>query len=132
MRTVTQFVSAVIAIVSLTFALPAHAQVLYGSIVGQVADSSNAIVPGANVRLTNNETGQTRVATTNAAGEYTFQTVPGGTYDITITKDGFQTFSAKGVALAAGQVARMDATLRLGAVTTVVSHVLPHPRHVGT
>ncbi|HEV8146914.1 MAG TPA: TonB-dependent receptor [Bryobacteraceae bacterium] len=122
MRTVTQFVSAaVIAIASLTFALPTHAQVLYGSIVGQVADSSNAIVPGATVRLTNNETGQTRLATTNASGEYTFQTLPGGTYDITVTKDGFQTFSAKGVSLAAGQVARMDATLRLGAVTETIS-----------
>ena len=47
----------------------ANAQVLYGSIVGDVTDVSKAAVPGAAVRITNQETNQSRVGVTNDAGK---------------------------------------------------------------
>jgi outer membrane receptor protein involved in Fe transport len=100
---------------------PANAQALYGSIVGQVADTSNAVVPDATVRLTNRETNQERVATTGASGAFSFPTLAGGTYDLVITKNGFQTFRAQAINVAVGQVARVDAELRLGAVSETVS-----------
>ena len=115
MRTITTFVLAVLLVA------PASAQVLNGSIVGQVADASNAAVPGATVRLTQRETNQTRTATTNASGEYSFPTLPGGLYDVVIGKEGFQTFTAQGVSVAVGQVARVDGALRIGAVSETVS-----------
>jgi hypothetical protein len=119
MRTITTFVLAIV--LGMMSVAPAQAQVLFGSIVGQVADASSAVAPGATVRLTHRETNQQRVATTNASGEYFFATLPGGTYDVVIGKEGFQTFTAQGVTVAVGQVARVDAALRVGAVSETVS-----------
>src|SRR6476661_7573071 len=84
-----------------------HAQVLSGSIVGQVVDTSGAGVPGASVRLTHRETNQARTTVTSTAGEYSIQSLAGGTYDIVVSKDGFQTFKAEAVPLTVGQVARI-------------------------
>ena len=98
-----------------------HAQVLSGSIVGQVLDTTSAGVPGASVRITHRETNQTRNAVTNASGEYAVQSLAGGVYDIVITKDGFQTFKADSIPLTFGQVARVDAALRVGQISETVS-----------
>src|ERR1700720_1708373 len=100
-------VSALLCALCLPFATPrAQAQVLYGSIVGDVTDVSKAAVPGAAVRITNQETNQSRVATTNDDGVYSFPTIPGGTYDVTIAKQGFQTFTERGVEVAVDKVVR--------------------------
>src|ERR1700692_1217332 len=55
------------------------AQVLYGSIVGTVTDSSGSVVPDAAVKATNIETKETRATTTNQSGVYTLSTLPAGT-----------------------------------------------------
>ena len=98
-----------------------RAQVLSGSIVGQVLDTTSAGVPGASVRITHRETNQSRATVTNASGEYGFQSLPGGPYDVFISKDGFQTFKADAVQLTVGQVARVDAALRVGQLSETVS-----------
>jgi hypothetical protein len=77
-------------------------------------------VPGATVRITHRKTNRSRVAT-NTAGDYSFPTLPGGTYDVLISKPGFQTFTAQGVAVTAGQVARVDAALHIGNISETVS-----------
>jgi len=59
----------------------ARAQVLYGSIVGNVQDSSGAALPGATVTITSRETNLTRSTVTNEVGGYTFANVLAGTYD---------------------------------------------------
>lgn len=94
----------------------AAAQVLYGSIIGSVTDSSNAAVAGAEVTLANTETGQSRKATTNQAGAYSFPTLSAGTYNVTIAMSGFQTFSASGIVVGTDQIARVNATLQVGGV----------------
>ena len=65
------------------------AQVLYGSIVGSVTDSSGAAIQGAEVQVTQKETNETREATTNEAGGYTLSTVVAGTHTVSISKIGF-------------------------------------------
>ena len=92
------------------------AQVLYGSIVGDVTDQTEAAVPGAKVTATHRETNQTRVAETNAAGQYRFLTIPGGTYDIRIERDGFSPTSRTGIAVATNSTTRVDVSLKIGAV----------------
>ena len=54
------------------------AQVLYGSVVGDVVDATGAALPGANVVITNNGTGLTRETVTDAAGHFNFPSVPAG------------------------------------------------------
>ena len=108
-------------ILAILTACSATAQVLSGSIVGQVLDTSNAGVSAASVRITHRETNQSRSTVTSAYGEYAFQSLPGGAYDIVISKEGFQTFKADSVALTVGQVARVDASLRVGQVSETVS-----------
>lgn len=95
-------------------------QVLYGSIVGNVLDASNAPVPGASVKVVNKGTGVVREAVTNDVGSYNFPTVPSGSFDITVTKTGFQTATKQDVAVTINSVARADITLNVGQVTETV------------
>src|SRR5437773_4344066 len=51
-----------------------QAQVLYGSLVGHVEDSSGASVPGATVTISNKATNQSRETITDEVGNYNFPT----------------------------------------------------------
>src|SRR5262249_29990854 len=68
------------------------AQVLYGSLVGTVMDQSGSAVPGAMVKVTQAETNQSRETITSETGAYTFSNVAPGSYEVTVTLPGFQTF----------------------------------------
>ncbi len=100
---------------------PANAQVLYGSVTGNVSDQSGATVPGATVTLTNQGTGQVREAMTSEDGTYTIPNVLPGVYDLKITKQGFTTHSETGVNVSANNIARIDPKLKVGNVSEVVS-----------
>ncbi|PYR57294.1 MAG: hypothetical protein DMF91_19840, partial [Acidobacteria bacterium] len=67
------------------------AQVLYGSLVGNVTDETGAAIPGAMVTITHRETGASRDVATDATGAYRFPTVQSGTYTITVKLTGFRT-----------------------------------------
>ena len=54
---------------------PAGAQVLYGSLVGNVTDETGASIPGATVTITHRETAASRETVTDTAGVYRFPTV---------------------------------------------------------
>ena len=71
----------------------ARSQVLYGSIVGNVKDASEAAVAGATVTVTNSETNFTRQTVTNESGSYDFVAVPGGIYVLKVSKEGFTTYT---------------------------------------
>ena len=76
---------------------PAAAQLAsQTALVGTVTDSSGSVLPGASVVAVNAGTRDTYEATTNAEGYYNIQFVRTGTYDITVTVSGFQTFKAIG------------------------------------
>src|SRR6266545_787143 len=99
----------------------AAAQVLYGSIVGNVRDQSDAPIPGATVTVTNKETNQSRQAVTNEAGVYNFPTVQAGTYDVSAAKSGFATFQKSDVPVTINTVARVDILMSVGGVTETVT-----------
>jgi Carboxypeptidase regulatory-like domain len=90
-RTLTLIVVA--SILSLLGEIKGNAQVLYGSIVGTVTDSSGSLVPAANVKATQTETNETRTTTTNQSGVYTLSTLPAGTYIVRVSKSGFETLA---------------------------------------
>lgn len=99
---------------------PVEAQVLYGSIVGTVRDSSGAAAPGASVKVINKETNQSRTAVTNEEGGYNFPTMQSGTYDVRVTKEGFRPAAETNLAVTTNNVARADIILEVGAVTESV------------
>ena len=98
----------------------AHAQVLYGSIVGAVTDSTGATLPGATVTIEQSETKLTRELVSDAAGAYHFTAVPTGTYTISVKMNGFRTYSRSGVPVTLNSTARIDAKLELGQLAETV------------
>jgi Carboxypeptidase regulatory-like domain/TonB dependent receptor-like, beta-barrel len=107
---------------AIVFAVPTFgtAQVLYGTLVGNVKDPTGAVVPGARVSLTQAETGLTRQVQTDSRGGYTASTLPAGTYTVRISAKGFKTFAKSDVPVAINTVNRVDVTLEVGAVSQTV------------
>jgi len=100
---------------------PADAQVLYGSIVGTVTDSSDSVVPNAAVTLTSKETGNVRTAETDGAGRYSFVNVAPGSYDVKVVAKGFRTSTQQGLDVSPNTVARAEFKLEVGQLTETVS-----------
>jgi len=102
-------------------------QTVTGSITGQVTDPSGAVVVGANVTAENVATGVKTAAKTNAAGAYTIRFLSIGTYTVTIEADGFAGQKIPPFALEIDQTAKVDASLKIGAASTVVVQEDFHP-----
>lgn len=121
-RTRSCFVTAclVLALTATLASDPLQAQILYGTLVGNVTDGTGAVIPGAQVTITNEGTGASREGEANAAGGYQFPTVSTGTYRVEVRSDGFSTFTTTGVAVGVNNVTRVDVALQIGEVTEVV------------
>ena len=96
------------------------AQTFRGTILGTVTDQSGAVVTGANVEAKNVDTGLSRVTQTSADGSYSLPELPIGTYNLTVSQTGFQTFVASGVVVNVATERRVDAALKTGEVSTKV------------
>ena len=107
-------VCALVVLLGLPWAGSLDAQVLYGSIVGNVRDGSGGVLPGATVVITHTETKARRETVSDAAGAYRFSTVQPGTYTVVVTMTGFQTFTRNEVPVTLNTVARVDASLGIG------------------
>jgi hypothetical protein len=101
-------------------AVPTTAQILYGSIVGAVKDSSGAVMPGAAVTIVNKETNLTRETTTNADGAYSLINLQPGPYDVKVTLSGFRDVARYNVPVTIGQIARVDVSMEVGTVSESV------------
>ena len=91
----------------------AHAQVA-ASLSGVVLDPSGAVISGASLTAKNLDTGVTRTAQSNAAGEYDFFYLPLGTYEVSAANDGFVDQVRKNIVLTVAQQAVVDFHLRVG------------------
>jgi hypothetical protein len=104
---------AITAIVTLGFALSARAQ-SSASVSGTVRDSTDAVVVGATVMMTDIETQSTRTLTTDSSGTYQALSLPVGHYEVTVRKAGFQPERITGIDLVVGQEAVVNLTLTVG------------------
>ena len=111
---------ATVCFLATALAAPSQAQVLYGNIVGNVSDSTGAVIPGAQVTITNEETGATRSGESNASGAYNFATVATGSYTVEVRSEGFRTHSETGVGVGVNDATRVNVALEIGQVTEVV------------
>lgn len=97
------------------------AQVLYGTIVGNVTDTSGAAVPGATVTVTNVLTNLSQEFITSETGLFTARNLQAGNYSVKVELSGFKTVTRTGVELSASNVIRVDAKLEIGEVTETVT-----------
>ena len=101
----------------------ARAQIVSGSIVGVVTDSTGSVVPDAAITATNAATGLARNTRTDAQGSYSLPQLPPGIYSVAVVAEGFKRAEVAGITLLVGQTARVDAALEIGAVTEQVEVV---------
>ena len=108
-------------LVCLTLLLPgAHAQYRAG-IQGTVLDSQGNTVEGANVTLTNKETGKVSQDTTNSSGVYNFLGLPPGRYSLDVELTGFKKKTIENVVVEGEQTQSANVTLDLGDVSQTVT-----------
>ena len=91
----------------------ASAQVTTADLVGRVADTSGAVLPGVTVTVTHTGTGLSRTQVTSATGDYAFTLLPIGTYEVRMELQGFGTQVAR-VTLASADRGRLDGRLDVG------------------
>jgi hypothetical protein len=101
--------------------LPAFAQTDTGRILGGVTDKSGAVVPNANVTITDAERGTARTLTTNGAGEYLAPNLSPGQYMIRASAPGFKNIERRGIALEVAKDVRVDFSLEPGDTQTTVT-----------
>jgi len=101
------------------YCLPCRAQVS-AVLSGRVTDQTGAVVSGATVTATSQETGIARTATTNQAGTYELLALPIGRYQLTATKAGFAEDVRTGVLLVVGEDATANFSVKVGQVTEQV------------
>jgi hypothetical protein len=90
------------------------------SLQGTVADKTGAVISKADVTITSKETGAVHTAKTSDSGEYRFDVLSAGTYNIKITAPGFAGAEAKDVEVAIGRTATQNFALKPGTVTETV------------
>ena len=113
--------AALVATAGLCLPERASAQVLYGSIVGNVTDPNGAVVPSAAVTATNQATGVTSTTNTDPAGEYRFIDLQSGTYAIKVAVSGFKTSERRDIPVTLNNVTRNDVVLEVGSMEQSVT-----------
>jgi hypothetical protein len=92
-----------------------------GSISGTVTDPTGAVIPNAAVTARNTDTGIDSSTQTNAQGFYNFPALPPGKYEVTIKATGFEEYRETGLVLDVNNALRIDAPMKVGAVSQEVS-----------
>ena len=97
-----------------------HAQEATGRVIGTVTDPQGALVPGADVRVTETTTLRSRDTKTDGNGAYQVLALPIGTYQVRVTKPGFTPAVTAGQHLEINQSLRVDVPLEVGSESTTV------------
>jgi hypothetical protein len=101
----------------------AKAQMVGGTISGDVVDAGGAAVARADVLIRNEETGSERKIVTAESGVFSAPSVAVGVYTVTVSRDGFSPLNRTGIALTVGQNVQLHLVLAVGSVQQTVSVV---------
>jgi hypothetical protein len=91
-----------------------------GSIQGVVTDPSGAVIPNALVTLVEASTNVTLTTKTSSGGDYAFPNINVGTYSLTVTATGFETFTTTGNVLEVGSSIAINETMTVGSTRVKV------------
>ena len=99
-----------------------HAQtVAIAQMSGVVSDESGAALPGVEVEVTQTATGATRLAITDARGEYVLPSLPVGPYTLQAKLQGFATYQQTGITLTVGASPVVNVMMKLSAVQETIT-----------
>ncbi|MEA2257724.1 MAG: hypothetical protein QOJ51_549 [Acidobacteriaceae bacterium] len=101
----------------------ARAQMVGGTISGDVVDPAGSAIGRAEVVIRNDETGSERKFVTADGGTFSAPSVAVGVYSVTVSRDGFAPVSRTGIGLTVGQNVQLHLVLTLGNVQQTVSVV---------
>ena len=96
-------------------------QQITGAITGTVADASGGVVPGAQIRATNADTGFVRATVSDGSGVYTIQYLPIGNYTVEIKAPGFKTFLQQNLTVTVDVTQALNAQLTVGATEETIT-----------
>ena len=96
------------------------AQTFRGGISGVVTDQTGAIVPGVELKATNQATGLAYATTSSTAGEFAFADLPLGIYAVVASHGGFSTVSVNDVRVSAGSTYNLPVRMQLAQVSATV------------
>src|SRR6266581_3894799 len=99
---------------------PVLAQTVTSQISGTVRDSSGAVLPGVEVKVTNTDTTATRTIITNETGSYVIPNLPVGPYRLEASLSGFSTYARSGIVLQVNSNPTINIELKVGQVSSVV------------
>ncbi len=115
------FFYSLLCICLLPVVLRAQSNAVDGAVAGYIKEGSGVAIAGAQVTLFNTSTNVSQIATTDIGGYYRFPLVNVGTYTLTVTAPGFNTFVRKQIVVSVGQLAQSDVTLQIGQVSQTVT-----------
>lgn len=96
-------------------------QQISGTLTGIVSDQSSAVLPGAKVTLTNDQSGSSLVTETNAQGYFSIAGVMAGNYTLTVEAEGFRALKRTGIVFSAGDKRNIsDLVMQLGSTAETV------------
>lgn len=107
-------------LICLLASMTVWAQVSTSRIEGTVVDATNAIVPNAQVKVTNENTGINYETKTSSSGSYTIPSLAPGLYTIQVKQAGFETFTSVHNVLSVGAPLVANITLKVGGAQEVV------------
>lgn len=99
----------------------AEAQSTTGTILGDVQDSSGARLPGATIRVLNEQTGAARETITSELGSYQFSALPPAEYTVTADLTGFAKVSRQNIKLPLSSQIKIDFTLEVASASETVN-----------
>lgn len=111
----------IVAAVAVMIFVPGAEAQYRGSLRGTVNDPQGAVIPGATVTLTNNDTGEKMVSTSDPNGIYNFNALPPGHFTITAERDGFQKQVVNNVQIIPEQPNSLNLQLQVGQATQTVT-----------
>src|SRR5262249_14005492 len=92
-----------------------------GTIQGSVSDEQGAAVPGASVEAKNTGTNFSRTFVTDSEGRFVLLSMPPGTYNISVSKNGFAKLNQENVDLTVGRLISLNLTLKVSGVSGIVT-----------
>ncbi|MBI4910655.1 MAG: TonB-dependent receptor [Acidobacteria bacterium] len=90
-------------------------------LTGRITDSTGAVVPGAQMTITNVDTGVARIAQSDGSGNYAFPLLEPGKYSVSVQQTGFRPITRAGITLHVNDSVQIDFALEVGALSESIT-----------